>query len=104
MISRVAVASSVVILVAALVLASQRSDASSTREDVIEAFNAQGYELAEVNGAGWTGYAPLAPGPGTFLFPQPIDRAPFYVFVARNDRQAEEFFASFAKVGRGPDA
>jgi hypothetical protein len=88
MISRVAVASSVVILVAALVLASQRSDASYTREDVIEAFNAQGYELAEVNGAGWTGYAPLAPAPGTFLFPRPIDRAHFYVFVARNDRQA----------------
>jgi hypothetical protein len=50
MISRVAVASSVVILVAALVLASQGSDASYTREDVIEAFNAQGYALAEVNG------------------------------------------------------
>jgi hypothetical protein len=104
MISRVALASSVVVLGAALVLASQGGNASYTREEVIKAFNAQGYELAEVNGAGWTGYAPLAPAPGTFLFPQPIDRAPFYVFVARNDRQAEEFFVPFAKAGRGPDA
>jgi hypothetical protein len=94
---------SVVVLALGVVLAASRGDASYTRDEVVQAFAQEGYALAELDGGGWTGYAPFADrAEGTFLFPGSQGQGPFYVFVARNDMLARQFFAPLAAAGGGP--
>lgn len=101
MLRTLAVLASAVILVVAAVVAAARNDASYTLDEVIDAFKQQGYTLIQPPANSGN---PLRDRPeGTFLFPEPAMEAPFYVFVARNDLFANQFFAPLAKAGGGPE-
>jgi len=100
--ARAAVVASVLVSIVAPALAAGASHASYTAEEVAEAFDRHGYGLVEVDRRGWTAYAPLVGSPGTVLFPRPSEQAPFYVFVARSDRQAEDLVARRGRAGSGP--
>jgi len=99
-VARLALLASLIVLVVATAIAATRGGVSYAKDDVIDAFSKQDYALGEIEGGRWTRGAPR--GPGTFLFPKPIDTAPFYVFVAPNDLLARQFFAPLAQAGGGP--
>jgi hypothetical protein len=85
--------------------------ASYTAEEVVEAFSRHGFALAEPGRVAEDDARPdhqtiravFAPSADTrvdiFLFPPEQD---FYVFVARNDAFASEFFEPLAEHGGGP--
>jgi hypothetical protein len=102
-VARLVVLTSFLVLVLSAAMSVAHGETSYTREEVVEAFARQEWALGQLEGGGWTAYAPFAdPAGGSFLFPEPIAEAPFYVFVARTDQQAEEFFAPLARAGGGP--
>jgi hypothetical protein len=89
-------------------VAATRGDASYTPEQALRAFAQSGFTLSELapagkSSAGWTGYTPLrSAAHGRFFTPEPDGEGPFYVFIARSDQRAREFFAPLAQTGGGP--
>ena len=108
MVGRLAVLASVVVLVVSVVLAASRG-ASYTQDEVLRAFARQGFMLINARSAaeegrpaGWTPYGGVVwpTGVGEVFFPTPEQN--FFVYVAGNDLQAEQFFAPLAEAGVEP--
>jgi hypothetical protein len=99
MVGKLAVAASVVLLAIGAYIAQGRGDPTYSMDQVRSAFATQGYWLVAPTGGKFPERAE-----GTFLFPKPVREPSFYVFVARNDLMASQFFAPLKKYGQGGGA
>ena len=101
MVRRGLVLAAAALLIVAIVAAGSSRKAAPPYEpdDVVRAFAAQGFALAEpAPELGW------GDPTGAMLLTRPIASARFLVFVARHEAVAETFFMQLTQSGRTPDA
>jgi hypothetical protein len=99
MVGKLAVAASVVLLAISASIAHGRGDPTYSLDQVRSAFATQDYSLVAPTVGKFAERSE-----GTVLFPPPVREPPFYLFVARNDLMAGQFYAPLAKFGQGGDS
>jgi hypothetical protein len=93
-------AAAIALLVALIGAGVAKPEPNYSRADVVRAFAAQAYELAE------PGYTPSGShdATGVFLMPRPFRSSHFYVFVALRQSLAASFYEQLVRGGPTPDA